>query len=197
MLSQKKSVFFFSFLLLCALGVNAQTSVKQVTDAPKPRTTEVRENVWQVEREAVSPVGKEAAQQTLQEQPMRQKMANPITNEARQMLEQNAITDAENAVKAKKEAETVETEKARLAEVDKPSNDEWRTRIEMENAKYQSIAIPEEGSRTTIEANWEMLIQQTENELTQTNDPAIRQKIQNKLTGLRKKEQEAQQSDIK
>lgn len=193
MLTEKKSVFFFSFLLLCALGVNAQTSVKQTTDVPKPSTTEVRENVWQVEREAVSPAEKEAEQQTLQEQPMRQKMANPIRNEAQQTLEQKAIIAAENAIKAKKEAEAVEDQKARLAEVDKPATDEWRTKLAEQNAKYENAAIakevPESQSRPVAKKeDWKQLITTTQTELQQTTDPAMRQKLQNKIAILQKKE---------
>lgn len=166
MLTEKKSVFFFSFLLLCALGVNAQTSVKQVTDAPKPRTTEVRENVWQVEREAVSPVGKEAAQQVVEEEQeaLQQKMQQEIELQ---------------------KAKEVAAAKERELESKKVINTNWRNQksqeqLIMEARRAEVEAINQQGKQQR-----EAEIKATELQLQQTTDEGMKQKLLNKINNLR------------
>lgn len=166
MLSQKKSVFFFSFLLLCALGVNAQTSVKQVTDAPKPRTTEVRENVWQVEREAVSPVEKEAAQQVVEEEQeaLQQKMQQEIE-----------LQKAKEAAAAKE----------RELESKKVINPNWRNQKSQEQLIMEARRAEVEAINQQEKQQREAEIKATELQLQQTTDEGMKQKLLNKINNLR------------
>ncbi|MBL7787576.1 MAG: hypothetical protein JNM36_16845 [Chitinophagales bacterium] len=166
MLTEKKSVFFFSFLLLCALGVNAQTSVKQVTDAPKPRTTEVQEQVWQVEREAVSPAEKDVSQQAIE------KKQEVLQEKAQQEIE---LQKAQETAAAKE----------RELESKKVINPNWRNQKSPEQLIMEARRAEVEAINQQEKQQREAEIKATELQLQQTTDEGIKQKLLNKINNLR------------
>lgn len=186
-----QNIFFASCLLLIAGTVEAQTEgyAKKASTPPLPRTEEIQEH---------PPV--QQAQEHQFNQPRRAvapSIEMQVEQKTQQLLEEKAALE----LKTKKEAETTEQEKVRALEIDKPSNDEWRTKLEAENAKYESRVIaetvPENESRPIAsKPNWQQLINQTETELQQATDPELQLKLQNKLNGLRKKAQEPSQQPV-
>ena len=176
----QKSLVFMLFLMCCSGTLWAQEVKKEPIAEPlrqveeKPTQKETSEYKDSQPRRAVAQSGEMQAKQ-----------------KAEQLLEEKA----DMAVKLKKETEANEQEKAQMLEKDKPSNDEWRTRIATENAKYESRVVAEtvaesESRPIASKTNWQQLISQTEAELQQTTDSGLRLKLQNKLNGLRKKAEE-------